>query len=159
METQAESKNDKGEKSFLATWATWAFTGWGLDEKELREEVEQYDTLPWGKSSRKTAAAIWAFFALFTLIVGFFFPSVVVERLDLAIALIFIPLIYKGWRWALVLAAIFWLLQQGWKIAVMLSGDQINFLGLFFIFIFTIIMLKALYAAFIVEQARKKLRK
>ena len=136
MEPQVENKNDKSEKNF---WFSWAFTGWGLDEKELREEVEQYDALPWGKSSRKTAAVIWGFFAAFTLIAGFFFPSLEVARLDVAIVLIFITLIYKGWLWALVLAAIFWLMEQGWKVVDTLNSDRINFLGLFLVFIFTII--------------------
>jgi hypothetical protein len=153
METQAENKNGKSEKSF---WLTWAFTGWGLDAKDLQEEVEQYDTLPWGKSSRKTAAAIWGFFVILGLVVAFFFRPAVDTRLDIAIGLIFIPLIYKGFRLALILAAAFWLFERSYNVWLMFSGDRINFLGLFLVFIFTIIMLKALYAAFVVEQARRK---
>ncbi len=166
MENQPQQHTEKKQENsfWLSGLFNWAFTNWGLDEKELRKEVEQYDTLSWGKSSRKSAAAVWGFFVVFSLVLGLFgFSSGGYSSSDIVFTsftyLIFIPLIYKGYRLALVLAAILWLWEKGYTVLAMFDSSRINFLGLFLTFVFTIIMLKALYAAFVVEQAHSKFKK
>lgn len=158
-ETKNKLTNTQENEPKKSFWTSLAFTGWGLSKEELREEVEKYDTLPLGKSSRKTAAAVWGFFVVLGLIVAFFFRPSIDTRLDIAIGLIFIPFIYKGFRLALILAAVFWVFEKSYNVWLAISGERINFLSLFFIFVSTVIVLKTLYAAFVVEQERKKLKK
>lgn len=167
MENQLPTEEKYKEGSLMR----WFFTGWVLSSSELQKEVEGYDKLKWSGSSRKLAAAAWGIYMAFSLIVGlarYFMGNT--GSLDLVLGSIMYlvlvtPLIYMGYQLALVTAAFLLLWEAGNSIIsarffISLASYGPSFLfGFLFTLSFIVFILKTLYTAFIVEQARSSLRK
>ncbi|MDH5683822.1 MAG: hypothetical protein OEZ20_05100 [candidate division WOR-3 bacterium] len=96
------------------------FTGlfkWKMNEEELKNQVENYDTLGFFRSARKVATAMMIFSIIITLIfvmVGW--AVFLFSGIDIALVLILTFFVYKGKKWAMMMTMIYWTFSKGLQV-------------------------------------------
>ncbi|WP_413587094.1 hypothetical protein [Bdellovibrio sp. HCB274] len=127
------------------------FTFWKIDPEELKHQVENYDTLPFSKSSHKVSAGIFVGCGTLTAIAAYFGVLQSFSFIDAAIFVGLSWFIYEGKKWAIISAIVFWTLAKVQMIATGANaGTQVVFWFLF---------MKPLYMAYRVNKARGELTK
>ena len=127
---------------------------WAISEEELKNQVENYHTLPFAETSR--GAAIIFVLCLLALSVALAIfgggPSdsgTVIEWLIYCVALYFI---YRGHRWAIILIMILWTADKGYQLyQISSSGQGDAILSIFW----WLILMPYLYKALKIENARR----
>lgn len=127
---------------------------WRISKEELKNQVDNYDTLGFGSVRRVSVILIVAsiIMSLVFVVVGWTSPSVLIDILLWIILAIFVN---KGSRWAIIITMIYWTISKG---AQIVSGE-FNSAKIIFSVIFWGIFMSAFWQTYQVERARKKLKK
>ena len=118
------------------------------EEEELRNQVENYNSLNITKSARGLAAIVIGIFSAITI--GLYYLDVVpAENLfSLVLYLLLAIFIYKGHRWAIIAVMVMWTFDKGYQLYIGQGG-----IGLFF---WWLQLMSPLASALGVENARRK---
>ncbi len=138
-----EPMNDKNKKGIYSGWS-WLFW-WKINPEELEDQVENYETLKITKSARGLsflfciASSILTLLFMFLYIIAFlnldwikiiivsgvtFGDLNLVGFFEIILILILGFLIYKGQRWAIIVAMLFW--TVGKSILVYKATSNLN---------------------------------
>lgn len=121
-----------------------------LNEDELRNQIDNYETLPITKAYRGISSLLIVFALLVTYLLYFFgFVDTIVV---VCAMVIYIPLIYfvfKGHKWAIVTVAVVWTIDK-------IVGLAQTFNPL--IILWWLVFISYFYKAYLVEKMRKKNR-
>jgi hypothetical protein len=155
IEASAPQKNDgaKAKKNY------GIFNAFTISDEELKNQVENYNTLPITKTSRGIAAltivGLLAFSFVLVVALNLFLSDSPISYTDVLWSLvIYIPLIYfvyKGHMWATIALAL-WYTVDKLGTMIVLSTGHFNIGAI----IFWIIGIGPLWVAFRVEQAYRK---
>jgi hypothetical protein len=125
-------------------WLLW----WKIEPDELQRQVREYDSLNMIKSARGLSAVLLTLSAIVTIIfvcVGWTGPWSVLD------AVLFIGLgafIYRGHRWAMICAMVFWTLEKAGGLYV---KPQYALMSI----VWWTIYMQAFYLAYRVEKERQ----
>jgi ribosomal protein L40E len=139
---------DKKEKT-----TSWS---WKISAEELKEQIENYNTLKITQSYRGVAVLIVSALLLLSLVLGYF--GVYASFQDIILGLfIYIPVlffVYKGHRWAIITLLALWTLEKAYTIylSVQSSGSPIGSI------IWWLIVAPYIYKALKVENERRKIK-
>jgi hypothetical protein len=89
---------------------------WKMDEQTLQEQVDGYDTLGLRDSYRKASAGWILLSVAISVALGTWLLKGFSQADILTSALIYLPLsffVFKGHRWALIAAMVFWTIDKG----------------------------------------------
>ncbi len=143
----------KPEKPFQ--WILW----WQIDGKELKEQVEKYDTMKITQSARGISFILCmvsvAVTTLFVLILNLDPWSF----LDAGLLLVLGILICKGYSWAMIAAMVLWTFEKIYSLYGQVSLISETNSGASYLvptIIWWTVYMHSFYLAFRVEQARKK---
>lgn len=103
------------EKKYKSFWSS--LFNWKLDEEELKNQIENYNTLNFFNSLRKISSGLFILSTILTtgyVLLGYIS---VYAMFDALIFLVLAILIYRGKHWALVLAMIFWTFEKYYDIS------------------------------------------
>lgn len=150
-----EEKNKKQSNFFTDLFK------WSMDEKQLKYQIENYDTLGFFKSARKVAAAVMIFFAILNLIfmaVGWVPFGVWIDTILILILALFL---YNGNKWAMITAMIYWTFSKGLQFVSAFYAyiEDPDIKNIIMPFIFWAIVMAAFWQAYQVERERTKLNK
>ena len=130
------------------------FFKWKMDEKELQNQIENYNTLGFSSSARKTAAAFMIFSAVITLIftmIGWFSSEI---WIDIVLVLILSLFVYKGQKWAIIVMMIYWTISKGSQLINGFSAGDFSGGNIIIPIIWWGIFMKLFWQAYQVERAR-----
>lgn len=118
--------------------------GFGLEKKELLNQLNLYETLNFSKSARKISAGLLILSSVLTL---FFAPNFIFDSLILLTLSFFV---YRGSKRAIIVAIIYWTFAK----LLQLFEDPEMF---FVIFLWWSAYMHSFWSAYQVERAREKL--
>lgn len=149
-ETKVKSMLSREKKKNNYThWLLW----WIVDKDELAWQVRNYETLNIWHASRKIATLALLFSCLLTTILILFANWDSSASIDVILMLIIAFFIYKGHRWAMIAAMIYWTFAKFYGMYLSYSaGSTPN--PLLAILWWTLYM-HAFYVAYKVEQFRR----
>ncbi|MDO8503892.1 MAG: hypothetical protein Q7S60_04365 [bacterium] len=145
MSSDSNAKDGKIKRAF--GWLLW----WQVDKKELREQVEGYKTLKITKSAKGISLLFLLFSAIATTAFILFFNWDSWAYLDVFLFLLLGLFIYRGQKWAMVAAMIFWTFEK-----VFLLFDSTISFNPILSFIWWAVYMRAFYLAFQVERLRSR---
>jgi hypothetical protein len=127
---------------------------WKMDEEELKNQVENYNTLGFFKSARKVATALMIFAAIISLIYAMigWFPSEV--WIDIVLILVLAFFVYKGKKWAMIVAMIYWTFDKGLQLISGFSTEDFSGGNIIMPILSWAIFMGAFWQAYQVERAR-----
>jgi hypothetical protein len=153
MEDAAAEAAHKKRKS--GHWLLW----WKIEPEELQKQVSEYHTLKVYQSARGIGALCWLLTAVMTAI---FAAAKIVgfnawNFLDVAIAIVFAIFIYRGHRWAMIAATVWWSIEKVDSLVTLFNAPvgQNGGNNLILPIIWWCIYMHAFYLAFKTEQARR----
>lgn len=147
------------------------FIWWKLDPTQLKKQVNEYTTLKVYKSFKGIAVlfiAGWVFLTKFFSIIHWipnnkFIVSLFVYEdigiFSLIFYLFLMVFVYKGKRWAIVIAMIIQTLNSGYALLSSILLGNIDIIFWLMIVFWWALFMKFFYAAFKVEQLRNNVRK
>ena len=143
-----ESQNKKEE----ILWKSW----WKIDKKYLDMQVEQYNTLKIHQSERGKSFLLIIVGIISTLIMVFYYGYGSPSILPMIIFFILGLLIYKGQKWAMVMAMLFWIIWKG-----IFYFDKINNkpITIYFDVALSFMCIGSFYRAFLVERLRMRVKR
>jgi len=127
-----------------------------MDEEELKNQIENYNTLVFFRSARKVATALMIFSAIITLIfvmVGWLSSE---TWIDIVLILILAFFVYKGKKWAMIVTMIYWTLSKGLQIVSGFSAEDFSGGNIIMLILWWTIFMEAFWQAYQVETARRK---
>lgn len=145
-----KEKNKKQSEDFPLSLFKWA-----MDKRELKNQIENYNTLGFFKSSRKLATALIIFIAITTLILvitNWAFAS----WIDVISALVLAFFVYKGKRWAIIITMAYWTLSTVFKVVYASSIENLG--SVLMPIIFWALFMGVFWQAYQVERERKRLK-
>ncbi|MFA4998604.1 MAG: zinc ribbon domain-containing protein [Candidatus Paceibacterota bacterium] len=90
---------------------------WKLNEEELKNQVDNYNTLGFTKSVRKVATVLLILSVVITLIIGLLEIIPLGETwLDIILLAVLAIFVYKGNKVAIILAMAYWTFAKGYQI-------------------------------------------
>ena len=104
------------EKKQQSYWSWSSLFNWKLDSEELKNQVENYNTLSFSKSLRKLSAGLIALGVALSIVFLMFGYSQEVSLIDAIMWAVLAVLVYKGKGWAITVAIILWTLEKGYQI-------------------------------------------
>jgi len=123
---------------------------WKIDETDLKNQVENYDTLKITKSYRGISvliiSALLGFSVLLSLFGLYSDPTAMLWGIVIYLPIIFF--VYKGYRWAIILLISLWTFEKGY---------QLIEIGGIMPFIWWLIVIPYFWKALRVENERKKI--
>jgi len=128
-----------------------------LDEKELKNQIENYNTLSFLKSARKIATASIVFIAIITsifIMVAWFISD---AWIDIILILMIAFFVYRGKKWALITIMIYWTYSKGFQIVSSFSIENFSIGNIIMPVIWWIIFMGIFYKAYQVERERGKI--
>ena len=134
--------------------------GWKLSKQELKNQVENYDSLTLFGSFRKISASLMFFIAilnLFYLVMYYFQPTdpfSLFYLIDISMLIILATAVYQGMKQAIFISIIFWTMEVFYQIYCDIGNNNIVdiFLSLFFWAIF----INIFYKTWVIEKERQK---
>jgi len=153
IDKTSEEKNKKQSESF---WRN--LFKWNMDEAALKNQIEHYNSLGFFSSARKVAT----FFLILSAIINSIF--IIIKEipgeawLGFLLLLVLALFIYKGHRWAMIGAMIYWTYSKVIQVANSFSGENPGG-DLFMAIIWWAIYMGAFWQAYQVERARSKILK
>jgi len=147
----AEINNNqtKKRKNFLG-WILW----WRLDEDEVKRQVDEYHKLKITQSARGISFLLFIFSAIVTALTVWAGGWDSFSFVDVGIFLILGFLIYKGIRWATIVAMLLWTFEKGYSLFSSASGS-----GVLWAILFWVVYMHYLFLTYKVESARKHISK
>ena len=130
------------------------FFKWKMDEKELQNQIENYNMLGFFSSVRKVAAAFMIFSSIITLIftmIGWF-PSEI--WIDIVLVLILSFFVYKGQKWAMIVTMIYWTISKGFQLIGGFFAEDFSGGNIIMPVIWWGIFMAVFWQAYQVERAR-----
>lgn len=151
VENTSNSTNAK-KKSSYTHWLLW----WILDKNELEKQVKEYKTLGIWHSARKISALLLLFSSIITIGMVAFFNYDSSSLIDVAMMLVLAFFIYRGHRWAMILAMLYWTYAKFYGLYTSYSsGSTVHTNGIVVI-IWWATYMHAFWEAFKVEQLKRK---
>lgn len=153
--TQDEKKQDESvihtgkKKNNYSYWLLW----WMLDKDELTRQVHGYKTLDIWHASRKIAAVALWFSSALTILLILFANWDSSALLDVALMLFVSFFIYRGYRWAMIAAMIYWTFAKFYGLFESYGAGSTP--SPFVAIIWWAIFMHAFYEAYKVEQLRR----
>ncbi len=139
---------EKKSRSFFISLFKWKMSG-----EELKNQIENYNSLGFFRSARKVATALLILSIVITLILGLF-EVVPLEEiwLDIIILAVLAFFVYKGKKVAIILAMVYWTFSKGYQLV---SNPQQALMAI----IWWLIYMSVFYQAYQIEKARKDITK
>jgi hypothetical protein len=130
-----------------------------IDEAELKNQILNYSTLKINKSYKGISTLVILAISLISVFATFYFGEDVVSIkgacFGIAIYLFIALFIYKGRRWAIILAMIFWTLDKAvYTYQIVQAGFSSNVIVVLFLWI---AVMRFFWRALEVENYRKEL--
>jgi len=132
---------------------------WKMEEKELQNQIENYDTLGFFRSARKVATALMIFSAIITLIfamVGWFSFEI---WIDVVLILILAFFVYKGKGWAMIIIMIYWTFSKGLQLVNSFSTENFSGGNIIMPVIWWALFMGVFWQAYQVEKARSSTKR
>jgi hypothetical protein len=107
MENNSQTEKKKKKGSFLS-WLLW----WRIDQDELAKQVSEYHSLKITKSIRGQSLLLLIFSACVTTAFIVFSNFPIESYFDVFISILLGYFIYRGHRWAMIGAMLFWSLEK-----------------------------------------------
>jgi len=148
-----EEKNKKQSESF---WS-WNLFKWSMGGVALKNQIENYNTLKFFSSARKSAVAIMIFSLVIGLILNLVKGSLATISeawLDILLVFILAFFVYKGHKWAIIGAMIYWTIDRMYAVVNSFSTERPGDIGI--IFIWWTFYMSVFWKAYQVEKERKK---
>ncbi len=98
-----KSSSTKKKNSYLS-WLLW----WQVDQDEVDKQVREYDDLDIWHAARKVSALLLIFSAVLTIALVFLFNWESSSLVDAVLMLFVAFFVYRGHKWAMVVAMIYW---------------------------------------------------
>lgn len=128
---------------------------WTITKEELKNQVENYNTLGFFRSARKVATALMLFSAIVTLIFVLFGRIHILGWGDVVSILILAFFVYKGgYKWPIIIVMLYWTLSRGLQIYT--SIISFDFLNIIIPFVFWEFFMGIFWSAYQVERERNK---
>ncbi len=127
---------------------------WKITPEELKEQVENYNTLKITQSYRGISVLIVGALLLLSLVLAFFglFSSVSDIILSLVLYVPILFFVYKGHRWAIVSLLVLWTLEKAYTLYLSVDMGSTPISSI----IWWLIVAPYIYKALVVENARIK---
>lgn len=138
------------KKNNYSHWLLW----WMVDKDEITRQVHGYNTLDIWHASRKIAALALLFSSALTVILVLFANWDSSSLIDVLLMLVIAFFIYKGHRWAMVVAMIYWTYAKLYGLFTSYSSGSTP--SPIVAIIWWAIFMHAFFEAYKVEQARRK---
>ncbi len=128
---------------------------WAASDEELRFQVDNYNSLPWSETFRGAAAIFLAGLLGLSIVLGLFGVvsldgGTLTEFAIYAGALYFI---FRGHRWAIILAMILWTADKAYQLYEVGASGQGN---VYVIIVWWLLVMPYLYKALKVENLRRR---
>ena len=137
-----------------ANWILW----WRVDDENLQDQITHYDTLGWFTSARKLSVVCLLFSATMTTLFILAGTLGMEAVADIVIMAVLAAFIYRGHRWAMVAAMVFWTLEKFLTtLGPLGAGKPPNVVGLPISLLWWAGYMHAFFLAFRVERERRKL--
>jgi uncharacterized membrane protein len=144
--------DDRVKPRSKAQWILW----WRVDQEEIRDQVDKYDTMGWFESARKLSVMCLLLSLAVTIVMTALGVTAPTAYIDGALFAILAAFIFRGRRWAMIAAMALWTFE---KLATAIAGlGTIKVTGFSAVFslLWWAAYMHAFYLAFRVEQARRK---
>jgi len=157
MEGEQETKNQEPKKGKEYKWDIFTdLFRWNMDEKQLRYQIENYNTAGSFSASRKVATVVMIFLVMLNLIlviVDWSSPGILIDVI-LMLGLAFF--VYKGSKWAMIITMIYWTFSKGFQVINAFSSAEVVTAGSILIpIVFWAIFMAVFWQAYQVERARR----
>ncbi len=142
------------EKRYQSFWVS--LFKWKLDEKELKNQIENYNTLGFFKALKKISAGLIMLAVILNIIfitAGYLDADAWVDTLIWIILAIFV---YRGRRWAIIITIILWTFEKGYQFYGITQGGSGNIVVLI---IWWAAYTDIFWKTYQVEKERKKIGK
>jgi len=152
---KVEEKKERQNIFTNFSWLVW----WRLDKNEIQRQVKEYKTLKITQSAKGISLLFLLFSVALTTALILFFDWENGAFLDASLFLILGLFIYRGHRWAMIGAMLFWTSERVYLVidpSTITGSSQTGF-SLYIAFLFWTIYMHAFYMAFRVEGERRKL--
>jgi len=124
---------------------------WKLNKEELKNQIDNYNTLGFTKSAKKVATALLILSIVITLVLGLFgIVSLGETWLDIILLAVLAFFVYKGKKVAIILAMIYWTFAKGYQLV---SNPQ----QVLWVIIWWAAYMGVFFQAYQVEKARHKM--
>lgn len=114
------SSEEKAKNNYF-NWLLW----WQIGEEELKKQVSEYESLKITQAARGISLLLLLFSSIITSIFIFFGYAESFAFIDVAIFLFLGYFIFRGHKWAMVSAMIFWTIEKFYS-ALSNSGNLIS---------------------------------
>jgi len=125
---------------------------WGLSKEELKNQIENYNTLSFTKSLRKLSVGL-IFFSVTLGMIFIIMGSQEISWIDTIIWILLAIFIYKGKKWAVVSAMILWTMEKGYQVYGMIEIGSGSVLA---VILWWSAYMNIFYKTWIVEKERNK---
>lgn len=139
-------KSEKKEK--VTSWS------WKLSPEELKEQVEDYNTLKITQSYRGVSVLIVGALLLLGFVLSYFGAYTSMSDMFLSL-IIYVPVlffVYKGHRWAIISLFVLWTIEKIYTLYLAAESGGFVFGSI----IWWLIVAPYIYKALLVENARRK---
>lgn len=154
-EQQTEDQELKKRKEYKENIFTTLFQ-WSIDEKQLRYQIENYNTAGFFSTSRKVATAVMIFLVILNLILVIVDWSPPGILIDVILMLGLASFVYKGSKWAMIITMIYWTFSKGLQVFNAFSSAEVVTAGSVLIpIVFWAIFMAVFWQAYQVERARR----
>jgi lysylphosphatidylglycerol synthetase-like protein (DUF2156 family) len=146
-EKQSNEPINEKKKNKAILWLLW----WMLDKDVLDKQVEGYNNLSVGRASRKVAALLLIFSSIVTTVFVMFSVFSMYALIDVVLMLAIAFFVYRGHRWAMMLAMLYWTCA---KLSMICTNFSV--VTLLSSIVFWTIYMHVFYESFKVEQLRRE---
>jgi predicted membrane protein len=151
MNKEKRKENQKGDFSNLLLW-------WRIDKDELRKQIDKYDSLSLSQSARGQSIICLMICVLLTTILIIFFGYDKMNFIDIIIFLILSFFIFRGHRWAIIIAMILWTIEKS-LLLVDISMAKKTPINPILQIMWWALFMHYFYLAFRVERSRVKIKR
>ena len=127
---------------------------WKMDEEELKYQAQNYNVLSFGKSIRSGAVILLILSIIINLILIIIGWLPIDIWLDILIILFLTFFIYKGKKWAMIIAMIYWTIAKGLQLIGLFTIETFDIINVVMVLFWWAIISKALWQAYQVERLR-----
>jgi hypothetical protein len=131
---------------------------WQIDQDEINKQVTGYNTLKIYQSARGIGFLLFIFSASVTFFMIMFANSDIFNLVDVIMSLTIGYFMYKGRKWAMVFAMVFWSIEKFYMIyeRIQSATQSSSFTGVMMQIVYWAIFMHVFFLAYKVESARIK---
>ena len=136
-------------------WLLW----WRLDKDEIQRQVKEYKTLKITQSAKGISLLFLLFSSILTVVLVLFLDWDIFSFVDVFLFLILGFFIYRGHRWAMIVAMLLWTYERIYMLIdyETIRGTNPTGFSIFISLFFWAVYMHAFYMAFRVEGERRNL--